>query len=176
MGGVLQLILPPVPEKAALLYLELGAPPRLVRHLQVVHASALMLVDGLARCFPDLAFDRQMVLLGAAIHDLGKVLHPEEIQGPGHLHEINGPGLLEQHGLEASLARFARTHGEWEGEGIEDLLVALADMVWKGHRHDALEQAICRAITAHSGVSDWQAWSVIDELAEAICFKLSGWI
>ena len=124
MGGVLQLILPPVPEKASLLYLELRAPPRLVRHLQVVHASALMLVDGLARCFPDLAFDRQRVLLGAAIHDLGKVLHPEEIQGPGHLHEINGPGLLEHHGLEASLARFARTHAEWDGEGIEDLLVA----------------------------------------------------
>lgn len=172
----MQLILPPVPEKAALLYLELVAPPRLVRHLQVVHASALMLTDGLCRRLPDLEFDREVILMGSAIHDLGKVLHPNEIDGPGRLHERDGPLFLQAHGLEPRLARFARTHAEWEGEGIEDLLVALADTVWKGHRHDALEQGVCRAITAKSDVRDWQAWSIIDELAEAICLKLSGWI
>jgi len=28
--------------------------------------------------------------MGAALHDIGKVLHPEELSGPGNAHEIAG--------------------------------------------------------------------------------------
>jgi len=168
--------LPPLPDLAEGLCSALAATPQLVRHLQIVHASALMLTDGLRQRFPDLAFDREAVLTGAAIHDLGKVLHPNEIDGPGRLHERDGPSFLQAQGLEPKVARFARTHAEWEGEAIEDLLVAFADTVWKGQRLDALEQAFCRVIAAKVGISDWEAWSAVDELACEICLKLSGWI
>lgn len=167
---------PPLPELAEVLCSKLAAPPRLVRHLRTVHGSAILLVEGLRRCFPGLAFDARMVLLGAAIHDLGKVLHPGEIDGPGHLHERDGPLFLQAQGLEPSIARFARTHAAWNGEAIEDHLVAFADTVWKGQRIDALEQAVCLAISAEVGVSDWEAWFAIDELACEIALKLSGWI
>ena len=49
------------------------------------------LVEGLHRTFPSLAFDADAVLFGAAVHDFGKVRHPNELTGPGSRHEQDGP-------------------------------------------------------------------------------------
>lgn len=130
-----------LPELAKRLCVELKAPPRLIAHLTLVHDAAYELVQGLKSRFPGFQFGHDAVLVGASTHDLGKILHPSELIGPGHRHEEDSPEFLEQHGVPPHLARFARTHATWDREQveIEDLLVALADNVWKGQRNDALE-------------------------------------
>jgi len=54
-----------------------GRPPR------VVHDVACQLTDLLARRHPALAFDKDAVRYRAASHDIGKVIHVEELTGPG---------------------------------------------------------------------------------------------
>lgn len=161
----------PLPPDAARLCEVLAAPPLLVRHLTLVHAAAVELLDGLAANFPGLVVDRGAVLFGAATHDLGKVLHPGELTGPGDKHEVDGPGLLEQHGVSPRLARFARTHGRWrEVDDVEDLIVALADNVWCGRRVEELETKVA-AVLAATGMEQWEAWARLDGVCEEIASR-----
>ncbi len=150
---------------------ELEAPPLLVRHLTLVHDAAVELLDGLAAAFPGLVIDRDAILFGAATHDLGKVLHPGELTGPGDLHERDGPDLLEQYGVSPRLARFARSHGRWrETDDLEDLLVALADSIWCGRRIEQLEMKVAVILAAATGVEEWAAWARLD----AVCAEIAS--
>lgn len=160
----------PLPTQVEKLCRILNAPARLVAHLKLVHDAACDLVAGLQQKFPTLAFDRDAVLFGAATHDLGKVLHPDEITGPGNRHEADGASLLVQSGVPLALARFAQTHAHWNEPAveIEDLLVALADSIWKGKRHDDLEQLVVGKIAAAVKNEPWEAWSKLDEVLTAI--------
>lgn len=74
-----------LPELATRLCVELKAPPRLVAHLSLVHDAACELVQGLGDRFPGFHFDHDALLFGASTHDLGKILHPTELSGPGYL-------------------------------------------------------------------------------------------
>lgn len=156
----------PLPDEAARLCHVLKAPDRLVSHLEVVHDVACHLVEGLRRAFPALAFDAEAVCFGAATHDLGKVIHPEELVGPGDLHEQVGPALLEANGVPPHLARFARTHGRWDREpvGLEDLLLALADHSWRAARNDGLEAMIVERLASPSGKEPWQTIILLDDV------------
>jgi len=69
---------------------KLNAPARLVLHLRIVHDTAFSICRGFDKRLPGLEYDRKVVLMGAALHDIGKVLHPEELSGPGNAHEIAG--------------------------------------------------------------------------------------
>lgn len=160
----------PLPTAAQELLGKLGASPRLAAHLRLVHDAAIEIVEGLRKRFPKLRFDYEAVLFGAASHDFGKVLHPAELTGPGSRHEDDGPGLLERHGISPELARFARTHGAWSRENLplEDLLVALADTVWKGQRLEALEAQVVGQIAEKTGVEKWQVFDMLDGLLEEI--------
>ena len=159
--------LPPVAQK---LCQNLDAPLRLVAHLTLVHDAAVGIVKGLRQRFPTLSFDEEAVLFGAASHDFGKVLHPAELTGPGSRHEDDGPGLLERHCVSPQLARFARTHGAWSREGlpIEDLLVALADTIWKGQRLDTLEAKVVARIAETTGMEQWDVFDKLDGLLNEI--------
>lgn len=162
----------PFPPEAVRLCQELQAPPLLVRHLTLVHAAAVELLDGLAVAFPDLVVDREAVLFGASVHDIGKVLHPHELTGPGSKHEDDGPALLEQHGVSPRLARFARSHGCWrETDNLEDLLVALADNVWCGRRVEELETKVVTILAAAMGEERWAAWAKLDAVCEEIASR-----
>ena len=133
----------PLPPTAADLCDRHAAPPRLVRHLALVHDAAAEVLAALSRSLPGLKVDADAVRLGSATHDLDKALHPDELTGPGDLHGRDGPALLEAHGLPPAVARFARTHGSWRrGEAVEleDLLVAAADLAWRGGRDDDLDR------------------------------------
>jgi putative nucleotidyltransferase with HDIG domain len=162
---------PPLPPAAAALLAELAAPPRLVAHLTLVHAAALALADGVAAAWPSLAFDREVVRLGAAIHDVGKVVYPEELSGPGAHHEAAGEALLLAHGLPPALARFARTHGGPDrapDATLEDWLVMLADAAWKGARPAQVEEALCQAISRATGVAPWEVYLTLDGIVGKI--------
>ncbi|MGF0315484.1 hypothetical protein [Nocardia fluminea] len=64
----------------------LEAPPRLGAHLRAVHEVAWQLADWVGQFHRDVRFDRDVMLFGAATHDIGKVVHPDELSGPGSLH------------------------------------------------------------------------------------------
>jgi putative nucleotidyltransferase with HDIG domain len=100
--------LEPLPSDVDKLLQQLGAPPRLVAHLTLVHDVSCLLAAQLDATWPALSYDRTAVQLGAALHDIGKTVHPEELIQPGHAHEAAGEALLREHGFSAALARFAR--------------------------------------------------------------------
>lgn len=166
------LLLPLLPSHVVHLLEALQAPPLLVRHLTLVHAAAVELLDRLAVCFPGLVVDRAAVLFGAATHDIGKTLHPGELTASGRQHEIVGPALLIEHGVPPRLARFARTHGRWRETGdLEDLIVALADNVWRGGRVEELETKAASVMARVTGLEPWEAWSKVDCVCEEIASR-----
>jgi hypothetical protein len=160
----------PLPDRVSRLLRDLDAPPRLAAHLRAVHDVACQLLDWLDRRYPDLPVDRDAVLFGAAAHDVGKTIHTLELSGPGADHERAGHRLLLDHGVEERLARFARTHASWtEPEiGIEDLLVSLADKVWKGKRVPDLEQLVVDRLGAAARQPGWEAFMHLDDVLNRI--------
>lgn len=79
-----------LPEAAARLLTQVDAPPRLAVHLRAVHDVAWQLTAAVADQFPELRFDREAVLFGAATHDIGKTVHVAELSEPGSNHEQAG--------------------------------------------------------------------------------------
>ncbi len=159
-----------LPEDAAAVIRTLDAPPRLGAHLRAVHDVACQLVDWMREHYGAVRFDAESVLFGAAIHDIGKVLHPAELSGPGSAHEQDGYQLLLDSGVRADAARFARTHASWSAAdaGIEDLLVSLADKIWKAKRVPDLEKLIVQHLATASGQQPWEVSMVLDEALDAI--------
>jgi hypothetical protein len=149
----------------------LDAPPRLVAHLTLVHAVAFTLIQQLAIKWPDLKFDDEAVLFGAATHDIGKVHHREEPTGPGRQHEDAGPAQLIEEGFSSEHARFARTHGAWAIDSdttVEDLLVALADTIWKGARDQHLEDRLVQRVARITNEEPWAVYMQLDEILQFI--------
>jgi hypothetical protein len=134
----------------------------------LVHHVAFQLLEGFEVRFPNLTIDREAVLFGAAIHDLGKVVHPEELSGPGNRHEEVGPALLEEYGISVELARFAGRHSRCDsGSSLEDLLVGLADTVAVGKRNDGLESLVVLRPVESTGLKAWVVFSILDEMLQA---------
>lgn len=157
-----------LPPEAQTILAKYAAPPRLIAHLIVVHDVAVQLIEYLAIAWPHLAYSQQDVLLGAATHDIGKVVYPDELTGPGTHHEEVGPQLLLESGFTASSARFARTHARWQQDAsaqLEDLLVAFADTIWKSKRDTALEQTLVSSIARQSQEEIWEVYIKLDEVA-----------
>jgi hypothetical protein len=160
----------PLPPEAVRVLEDLQASPRLVAHLRAVHDVACQLTDWVARHHPAVPFDRVAVRYGAATHDIGKVLHPEELSGPGSAHEPAGHALLLSRGVPERLARFARTHASWDlpGVGLEDLLVSLADKVWKAKRVPDLEQLVTALLATAAGQEPWEVFLALDDELDRI--------
>ncbi|ANP51119.1 HD superfamily phosphodiesterase [Streptomyces griseochromogenes] len=160
----------PLPERAALLLDRVDAPPRLVAHLRAVHEVAATLVEWVRLRCPGLEFDAEAVLFGAATHDIGKAVHVAELSGPGAEHEEAGRELLLRHGVEPGLARFAATHSSWTvpGTGVEDLLVSLADKIWKGKRVPELEDLVVARLAGADGREAWEWFMELDEALTGI--------
>jgi hypothetical protein len=148
---------------------DLGATPWLVRHHELVVEAATLLCDRVASDL-GVSFDRAQVLAGAALHDAGKVVHPEEMSAPGHQHERGGEQLLLARGVAPAIARFCVTHASWDAPNItiEDLLVALADKLWKGKRDDELERRVADAVARSTSAEAWAVFDALDAIFESI--------
>jgi hypothetical protein len=159
-----------LPDQVARLLQDLHAPPRLAAHLRAVHDVAQQLVDWLARQYPALRVDRTAVLFGAATHDIGKAVHVAELSGPGSAHEPAGRELLLAHGVSPGLARFAATHAAWTepGVGIEDLLVSVADKIWKNKRVPDLEDLVVARLAEASGRTPWEEFLALDDVLTSL--------
>lgn len=161
----------PLPRRVRDLLDERDAPPRLVAHLTLVHQVVGELSLALTDAWPNLHFDRQAVLLGAATHDIGKIIQRHELAKPGTQHERAGVALLRRYGFSQEHARFARTHGEWDHDPnprLEDLMVALADTIWKGKRDDRLEAALVALIARSQAAEPWAVYSTLDGIIQPI--------
>lgn len=146
----------------------LGASRWLLRHHELVVEAAVLICDALEEW--GLTFDRDTVLLGASVHDAGKIVHPEEMSASGHRHEVAGRDLLANSAVPAEIARFCVTHAAWEGADctIEDELVALADKLWKGKRDEALERLLVTRIAALTKQEPWNVFSRFDSICDAV--------
>ena len=76
---------------------------------------------------------------------------------------------LIEHGISAEYARFARTHGQWErSTDIEDLLVALADKLWKGTRNRELEKKVVQYSSTVCREATWSVYTKLDDVLTPI--------
>ena len=105
---------------------------------------------------------------GAATHDIGKVMHPNELTETGSAHEPAGRDLLLARQVPERLARFAGTHGTWSepDRTIEDLLVSTADKIWKGQRITDLEDRLGEHLATATGLPRWQAYVTLDDILD----------
>jgi len=159
----------PLPASVLDLLVALNAPPRLIAHLTLVHGVACAIIARFDAVWPTLAYDRDAVRFGAATHDIGKIAHPDELTGPGRKHITAGETLLRARGIPDRLARFARTHEQWDDESpLEDALVALADHWWRGKRDERLESLICQRIADRTGAPTWQVFATLDDIAAEV--------
>ncbi|MGW5700169.1 MULTISPECIES: HD domain-containing protein [Amycolatopsis] len=165
----------PLPDEVSGLLEELAAPPRLAAHLRAVHDVTCALADWLEKQHPEVVFDREATLFGAAVHDIGKTIHREELSGPGSAHEQAGYELLVSRGIAENRARFARTHAAWRADvGVEDLLVSVADKVWKAKRVTDLEQALVDRLAVATGQLPWEIFLGLDDVLDRIAADADG--
>ena len=161
----------PLPPEALDIVQQLSAPPRLVAHLVLVHDAACTLIERISAEFPETQFDPELVRFGAATHDIGKIVHPEELIESGkHRHQRSGLELLQSLGIPPERARFAWTHGNWNSDDItlDDLIVALADKSWKGKRIEALEHRTTEFLNAATSRPQWACYAELDEMLQLL--------
>ncbi|MFH1810551.1 MAG: HD domain-containing protein [Pseudomonadota bacterium] len=147
---------------------ELGAPEHLLRHLELVGEVAALLVEELRGL--GVSFDARLVELGAAIHDAGKIVHPEEMSGGGNEHEPAGERFMLEQGVDPRLARFCLSHSRYQELEVsfEELVVALADTLWKGRRQPELELEVIDQVARKLGVERWDVFPRLDACFEEI--------
>ncbi len=154
---------------AAQLFLqELGALPQLILHVKLVGEAAELLIARLDRL--SIHVDKHFVRLGVAIHDAGKIIHTTELTATGNRHEADGENLLIENGVDSTLARCCRSHSQWQTMkcSIEELLVALADTLWKGKRNPQLEEFAIATLAIQSDRDYWELFIQMDACFEQI--------
>jgi HD domain len=147
---------------------KLGASSTLIIHVKLVGEAAELLITKLRAL--NIEFDVSFVRLGVAFHDAGKILHPEELHVKGINHEAAGEQLLIANGIDANLARCCRSHGQWQTMEctLEELLVALADTLWKGKRGHDLENLVVKRLLLKCSKDYWDLFMEMDACFEAI--------
>jgi HD domain len=147
---------------------ELGASSALITHVKLVAEASEPLIAKLRSL--DIGFDTSFVRLGVAFHDIGKILHPAELQVKGINHEAAGEQLLLANGIDAKLARCCRSHGQWQTMEctLEELLVALADTLWKGKRNHDLENLVVKLLLKQNNRDYWDLFMEMDACFEKI--------
>ena len=153
---------------ARALMLKLGAPDRLRRHGELVAEAANELV--LEVSVLGVNINQEFIQCGAFLHDIGKVISPEELEQAGSSHEEAGEALLLENGIEPILARVCRTHAQWQGRDLtlEELLIALADKLWKGKRVDELELRVIDRVASRLSKERFDLFFQLDTLFERI--------
>lgn len=155
------------PDDAWDLLNRLDAPEHLHRHVQLVSETAEELIHCLQQ-FP-LTLDENLIRIGVILHDVGKIQHPEEFHQSGNLHEEKGRLLLTQLGVADHIAKVCVSHGNWHDHpSLEELVIALADKLWKGKRVPDLEQKLLGAIAEETAVDPWSLFEGLDSTFEAI--------
>lgn len=148
-----------------------NAPEHLITHVSLVGEAATMIVD----CLDSLGveFDSQFVESGVVLHDLGKVIHTQEMYEKGSKHENEGEQLLLGKGVDPKLARVCVSHGQWLNLecSLEELLIALSDKLWKGKRVQDLEEKVIKLVADTIHADYWDLFTTLDSCFEDIALK-----
>lgn len=139
---------------------------QLTRHLEMVQEVTDDLVAKLQAEFR-VHIPREELSLGAALHDIGKIFYPEEIHGEGNRHEGEDVyNALLKAGFTQNEACFSRLHTEAANPNAwaPFLIVALADVLWRGGRDMDLELRIPESL----GGDKFEDSGFIDEMCEEI--------
>lgn len=149
---------------------ELDCPGLLQRHLILVYNTASDLTQKMKLEFPAFNLLEDEIAFGAATHDIGKIIEKAELSEKGNRHEQMGYNILINYGIADNLARFTKTHGDWKNDQVktEDLIVSLADKIWKGQRIDALEERLIAAISTAINEDYWTVYSKMDRIITEI--------
>lgn len=155
-------------EDAYRLLAQLGAPSRLIVHLQLVSEAAEQLMHAYEAI--GLQFDSKLIELGVAVHDAGKIEHRAELDSPGSLHEPAGEQLLLANGVQPDVAHCCISHAAWNQPGVslEEKTVALADKLWKGKREPDLELMVIDEVAWRLGRDRWDVFPDLDVVFENI--------
>ena len=155
-------------EDANQLLAQLGAPPRLLRHVALVGEAGERLLDLAATL--RLPVDAALVRVGIVLHDAGKILVSAELDAPGSEHEPRGQELLLKQGVSSVLARICLSHARWSEMpvSLEELLVALSDKLWKGVRNAQLEERVISEVAKALERDRWDLFVQLDSLFEEI--------
>jgi hypothetical protein len=155
-------------DEAHALIVKLGASQRLLTHTRLVGEAAEMLLAQLHRL--GVAHDADFIRAAVVLHDAGKIQHPAELDGGGVKHETAGELLLLAQGVDPALARCCISHAQWAHMhcSLEELVVALADALWKGKRDAALERKAVEMIGERLGRGFWDLFIELDNCFETI--------
>jgi hypothetical protein len=159
-----------LPNKITELLEKLNSPARLKRHLQVVYSTAYELLVLIKQEWAGIDVNEELILFGAGTHDIGKIKITIELFESGKRHELEGKQLLIKLGFTESQSRFTYTHGNWQEENLalEDLLVSLADKIWKGKRVEELEEKVGHVLSNKLKITYWQVYERLDEILEQL--------
>jgi len=155
-------------EEAISLLRKLGAKNRLLTHIKLVGKAAKIIIAKLKKL--GLHINEKLVRIGVVVHDAGKIVHPEELAQPGNQHEQAGFELLLKNDVQPEIARFCLSHARWrETEcSFEELVVALADNLWKGKREEELELMVVDQTAKNIGKNRWDIFTDMDSCFESI--------
>lgn len=156
------------PNEARELLERMGAPHRLLRHVELVGEAGEALLEELAGL--GVRIDARFVRIGIVVHDAGKIVHQCELTEPGSLHEPDGESALLARGVAPKLARVCLSHARWaEMEcSLEELVIALADKLWKGVRRPDLEGMVIDRVADQLGRNRWTVFVPLDACFERI--------
>ncbi|WP_295619563.1 HD domain-containing protein [Chamaesiphon sp. GL140_3_metabinner_50] len=147
---------------------DLNASPHLIQHVKLVAEAAEILILQFQQI--NLSFDPEWVRLGVAFHDIGKTLYPIELIERGNKHESAGEQLLLNRGIDPKIARCCRSHGQWDRIecSFEELVIALADCLWKGKRNVELEHLTISKAAQILRQDYWDVFVKLDDRFEEI--------
>lgn len=156
------------PQAAYALLDTLGAPAHLKTHVMLVGEAAELLIEACEQL--GLTLDFEFIRIGVVIHDIGKIVHPLEMTGPGSEHETTGEQLLLKHGVSPKIAKVCLSHARWHqmDTSLEELIIALSDKLWKGKRVEALELEVVDQIATRLALQRWDLFSELDLQFETI--------
>lgn len=158
-----------LPDEVEYIFKRFSVPSRLYAHSLLVHDVANKLLEEINRTWENLNIDKNLVLFGAATHDIGKTIYTNELSGAGHKHEQAGLQLLLSVGVSEEKSKFTASHSSWsESSTLEELLVSLADKIWKGSRIQDLEDLLIERISTETKTERWKTFSLLDSIIDDI--------
>ncbi|GJM08265.1 MAG: hypothetical protein DHS20C11_05410 [Lysobacteraceae bacterium] len=146
----------------------LGAPHSLLKHVKLVGEAGEALLLELEAM--GVRVDQRLVRLGIALHDAGKIVYPHELADRGREHEQAGEELLLRYDVQPEIARCCLSHARFNSMQVtlEELLVALADKLWKGHRLAELERRVADGVAQRLDQERWDVFCRLDPVFAAI--------
>ena len=147
---------------------DLDFPVRLIEHHRIVSEVTHALSEALNSI--GLAIDSERAELMASIHDVGKSIVTDELSGVGSVHEELGVGVAESFGLPSSVSKICRSHNSQTTDGMdmEEIIVRLADKLWKGKRDFEFEQQAVSHFADYLGKDSWEVFMEADKIFEEV--------